>query len=73
MRQQFLLKLIEAGNVGLVKAVETFDHRRGFPFSTYAEWMVWLNIRRMKPGTEARGFQGSGSLTTVDDTTKKQD
>jgi DNA-directed RNA polymerase sigma subunit (sigma70/sigma32) len=46
MREQFLLNLIEAGNIGLVKAVDTFDYRRGFPFSTYAEWMVWVNIRR---------------------------
>jgi DNA-directed RNA polymerase sigma subunit (sigma70/sigma32) len=68
MREQFLLNLIEAGNIGLVKAVETFDYRRGFPFSTYAEWMVWANIRRAKLGIDTTG-SGQGSLTTVDDTT----
>jgi DNA-directed RNA polymerase sigma subunit (sigma70/sigma32) len=66
MREQLLLNLIEAANIGLVKAVDTFDYRRGFPLSTYAEWMVWVNIRRAKLGLDTQG-----PLTTVDDTTPR--
>ncbi len=45
-RGMTLTDIVEEGNVGLLKAVEKFDHRKGFKFSTYATWWIRQAIER---------------------------
>ncbi len=45
-RGMLLLDLIQEGNLGLIKAVDKYDYKRGFKFSTYATWWIRQAVTR---------------------------